>query len=215
MDRTTTTTLVVSAFIIVSRRAQQALIQPSSYGMDFVGHALTLECVAALKGGDERHLVETFRAKSGSERRVCLDQLQQSLTPEPDFTAGDFQRLLKQNARGSYEFGSDHGEPPRGHNPDYRETFDRLDDLAVLWDIRVAPSARRGGVGTALFAAAASWARSVGCRQLKIETQNTNVGACRFFARQGCVLVTARWDAYPELPDEVQLLWYKDLANIQ
>jgi len=86
------------------------------------------------------------------------------------------------------------------------------DDLAVLWDIRVAPLARGVGVGAALFEAAAIWARSVGCRHLKIETQNTNVGACRFYERQGCVLAKARFGAYPELPDEVQLLWYKNLA---
>ena len=86
-------------------------------------------------------------------------------------------------------------------------------DLAVLWDIRVAPSARRGGVGSALFAAATTWATHHGCRQLKVETQNINVPACRFYARQGCALVAAHWGVYPELPEEVQLLWYKALAQ--
>ena len=86
-------------------------------------------------------------------------------------------------------------------------------DLAVLWDIRVAPSARRRGVGAALFEAAATWASRSGCRQLKVETQNINVAACRFYARHGCVLRSAHWGAYPELPREVQLLWYKDLAE--
>ena len=85
-------------------------------------------------------------------------------------------------------------------------------DLAVLWDIRVAPSTRRGGVGSALFAAATTWAASQRCRQLRVETQNINVPACRFYGRQGCVLGAARWGAYPDLPEEVQLLWYKDLA---
>jgi GNAT superfamily N-acetyltransferase len=111
------------------------------------------------------------------------------------------------------------GERIGGATAAYRtsglDMLEDRDDLAVLWDIRVAPSARRGGAGAALFAAAATWARNVGCRQLKVETQNTNVGACRFYARQGSVLVKARWNAYPELPDEVQLLWYKDLANVQ
>jgi len=88
MDRTTTTALIVSAFVIVSLRAQHVLIQPSSYGTSFDGQALALECVAALKGDDARRLVEIFRAKSNRERRVCLDQLQQSLTPEPDFNTG-------------------------------------------------------------------------------------------------------------------------------
>jgi GNAT superfamily N-acetyltransferase len=85
-------------------------------------------------------------------------------------------------------------------------------DLAVLWDIRVDPHVRRSGCGSALFAAAARWARARGCRWLKIETQNINVPACRFYARHGCTLGAVHRFAYPELPEEVQLLWYKDLT---
>ncbi|HEY7770058.1 GNAT family N-acetyltransferase [Longimicrobium sp.] len=85
-------------------------------------------------------------------------------------------------------------------------------DLAVLWDIRVAPEARGKGVGAALFHAAEAWARARGCRHIKVETQNVNVPACRFYARQGCVLTTVDPSAYPGLPGEVQLLWYKDLG---
>jgi GNAT superfamily N-acetyltransferase len=83
--------------------------------------------------------------------------------------------------------------------------------LAVLWDIRVSPEARRQRVGSALFRAAEAWAKAKGCRQLKVETQNINVPACRFYARQGCVLAAVNRFAYPELPDEIQLLWQKDL----
>lgn len=86
-------------------------------------------------------------------------------------------------------------------------------NLALLWDIRVAPSARRRGVGSALFDAAVAWARSRGCLELKVETQNTNVAACRFYAQKGCTLRTVHRGAYPELPDEVQLLWFKDLLR--
>lgn len=85
-------------------------------------------------------------------------------------------------------------------------------DLAVLWDIRVLTGARGHGVGTALFRAAEAWARERGCRQLKIETQNINVPACRFYARKGCELGAIDRFAYPALPDETQLLWYLDLA---
>ncbi|HLG58180.1 MAG TPA: GNAT family N-acetyltransferase [Vicinamibacterales bacterium] len=85
-------------------------------------------------------------------------------------------------------------------------------DLAVLWDIRVSPDVRRQGVGSALFRAAEAWAVAKGCRQLKIETQNINVVACRFYARHGCAVRAIHRFAYPELPNEVQLLWYKDLA---
>lgn len=86
-------------------------------------------------------------------------------------------------------------------------------DLAALWDIRVAPEARGQGVGAALFRAAEAWALARGCRWLKVETQNVNVPACRFYARQGCVLGAIHRFAYPGLPGEVQLLWYRELGN--
>ena len=85
------------------------------------------------------------------------------------------------------------------------------EELAPLWDIRVAPERRREGIGSLLFERAVDWARKKGCRWLKIETQNINVPACRFYARHGCELRAIHRDAYPELPDEAQLLWYKTL----
>ena len=83
----------------------------------------------------------------------------------------------------------------------------------VLWDIRVSPDVRGQGVGSALFEKAEAWARSRGCRQLEIETQNTNVVACRFYERHGCELRGVQRAAYPELPDEIQLLWYRTLRS--
>ncbi len=85
------------------------------------------------------------------------------------------------------------------------------DDVAVLWDIRVSPEQRGAGVGSALFRAAGSWASTRGCRWLKIETQNVNTAACRFYQKMGCTLGGIDRFAYPELPGEVQLLWWKAL----
>lgn len=84
-------------------------------------------------------------------------------------------------------------------------------DLAVLWDLRVSPEQRGRGIGRELFSSSAGWARRRGCRSLKIETQDTNVAACRFYAGRGCVLRAVSAGAYPELPHETQLLWYLDL----
>lgn len=84
-------------------------------------------------------------------------------------------------------------------------------DLAVVWDIRIHPSHRGEGIGTKLFRAAEKWATQRGCRQLKVETQNINVPACKFYAKQGCVLRVIDRHAYPDFPDEIKLLWYKDL----
>jgi GNAT superfamily N-acetyltransferase len=91
------------------------------------------------------------------------------------------------------------------------ELLQRRRDLAFLWDIRVAPELRGRGVGAALLAAVEVWARVRGCARLGVETQNVNVAACRFYARSGFALGAIHRFAYPGLPDEVQLLWYKDL----
>jgi GNAT superfamily N-acetyltransferase len=86
-------------------------------------------------------------------------------------------------------------------------------DLAVLWDIRVRPEFRRRGLGAALFRAIETWARERRCRWLKVETQDMNVAACRFYARQGCVLGSIHRFAYRNCPEEVQLIWYKELRQ--
>ncbi len=86
-------------------------------------------------------------------------------------------------------------------------------DLAELWDLRVAPDHRGKGVGEALFRRAAAWARERGCREMKIETQNINVRACRFYAARGCRLGAIVQGAYtdPAIAHEAMLLWYLDL----
>lgn len=87
-------------------------------------------------------------------------------------------------------------------------------DLAVLWDIRVRPEKRRSGIGSKLFKYAADWARQKGCRHLKIETQNVNVPACRFYAKQGCELGGIHRYGYansPEVAHEAMFLWYLEL----
>jgi len=84
-------------------------------------------------------------------------------------------------------------------------------DLAVVWDLRVAPPYRNQGVGCALWRAAVRWASIRGCRQIKVETQDVNVPACRFYTRQGCHLGRAVPGAYPDLPHETQLLWYAEV----
>jgi GNAT superfamily N-acetyltransferase len=98
-------------------------------------------------------------------------------------------------------------------NTEGLEMLEGRQDMAVLWDIRVRPDLRRNGLGRTLFAAAESWARARDCRWLKVETQDINVPACRFYARQGCVLGSIHRFAYRECPDELQLIWYKDLVQ--
>jgi len=88
-------------------------------------------------------------------------------------------------------------------------------ELAVLWDIRVCPEYR--GVGIPLFRYAAEWARRHGCTQMKIETQNVNVPACRFCQRMGARLGEIHrygYAAIPAVSHEVMLNWYLDLTNL-
>lgn len=94
---------------------------------------------------------------------------------------------------------------------DHVNMLEGRSDLAVLWDLRIAPDCRSTGIGTMLFHAAEAWARDRGCSTLKVETQNINVAACRFYRRMGCELRSLSRSAYPDLPAEVQLIWSKQL----
>jgi GNAT superfamily N-acetyltransferase len=87
-------------------------------------------------------------------------------------------------------------------------------DPATLWDLRVSPDSRGQGVGRALFSAAEEWARAEGGSELIVETQNINIGACRFYEKQGCELIGIDRNAYRLFPKEIQLIWRKALPPI-
>lgn len=84
-------------------------------------------------------------------------------------------------------------------------------DLAVLWDIRVHPDWRGMGFGKIIFMHAADWARKQDCAQLKIETQNVNVPACKFYKAMGCELGMIHKYGYAAMPavvTEAMIFWY-------
>lgn len=85
------------------------------------------------------------------------------------------------------------------------------EDLACLWDLRVAPEYRGQGVGKLLFENSVNWARQRNCRLFKVETQNVNVPACLFYAAQGCHLGGFNLHAYPPEMNEIQLFWYRKI----
>jgi GNAT superfamily N-acetyltransferase len=93
------------------------------------------------------------------------------------------------------------------------DMLERRSDVALLWDIRVAPAHRGTGVGSALLEQVEAWARENDAQWIEVETQDINVPACRFYARHGFELRVVNPDAYAELPNETQLLWYKRLAR--
>lgn len=93
---------------------------------------------------------------------------------------------------------------------------DSQNNLAVLWDIRVLPERRRAGIGRSLFEIAVNWSKSKGCAHMKIETQNTNVNACRFYAAMGANLGDIIGHAYCQeqsLAAEIQMNWYYEISN--
>ncbi len=92
------------------------------------------------------------------------------------------------------------------------EMLEGGDDIGCLWDIRVLPDQRGRGIGRQLFAALEKWAIERDCTLLKIETQDINVPACKFYKNLGCELRTVDENAYPDELNEIQLLWYKALS---
>jgi ribosomal protein S18 acetylase RimI-like enzyme len=90
------------------------------------------------------------------------------------------------------------------------------DDLCILWDIRVDEVHKHEGIGHTLFDMAMNWSRNQGYVQMKIECQNNNVPAIKFYHKQGAVLSAIDEYAYynePEYRHEVQLIWILDLKK--
>jgi ribosomal protein S18 acetylase RimI-like enzyme len=83
-------------------------------------------------------------------------------------------------------------------------------DYAMLWDLRVAPFARRRRIGSALLCAVEAVAREAGCRGLEVETQDINVAACRLYAAHQFAVTAINPGAYREAPTETQLIWTKE-----
>ena len=90
-----------------------------------------------------------------------------------------------------------------------------MDDLAVLWDIRVDETYKHQGIGQILFDMAVKWSREQGIVQMKIECQNNNIPAVKFYHKQGAVLSAIDEYAYyndlPEFRHELQFIWMLDL----
>ena len=92
--------------------------------------------------------------------------------------------------------------------------LDGRDDMSVLWDIRIDDRYKQQGIGSKLFYLAVEWSKSKGFSQMKIECQNNNVPACKFYKKQGATLGKVDEYAYYKdaaVKNEVQLIWYVDL----
>jgi streptothricin acetyltransferase len=82
---------------------------------------------------------------------------------------------------------------------------------ALVEDITVDVKFRRMGIGTALVDYAKRWAKERNLPGIMLETQNNNVGACRFY--ESCGLKLGGFDIYlykgiNSGTDEIALYWY-------
>jgi ribosomal protein S18 acetylase RimI-like enzyme len=83
--------------------------------------------------------------------------------------------------------------------------------FAWIEDIRVDVKFRRRGIGEALLARGETWARQNGFPGIMLETQDSNVGACRFYESYGFVLGgfdTYLYRAANRYREEIALFWY-------
>ncbi|MBN2790777.1 MAG: GNAT family N-acetyltransferase [Candidatus Delongbacteria bacterium] len=115
-------------------------------------------------------------------------------------------RILRAELDGNYVAGAVIAYNTNGVN-----MLEGRDDIAVLWDIRVSPDHKGKGIGGKLFREAVKFAEEKNCEFLKIETQNINVNACKFYKKMGCYLGKYSVDAYKDLTDEIMMMWYYDI----
>jgi ribosomal protein S18 acetylase RimI-like enzyme len=84
-------------------------------------------------------------------------------------------------------------------------------NFAYIEDITVKTRFRKQGIGRALVSRAIDWAKDRKLPGIMLETQNNNVGACRFY--EGCGFELGGFDRYlyrglhPET-QETALYWY-------
>ncbi len=83
--------------------------------------------------------------------------------------------------------------------------------FAWIEGIGVDKDFRRLGIGKALIERGAEWAKKHGMPGIMLETQDNNVGACRFYVSCGFVLKGLDTGAYyvsEQCRDEIALFWY-------
>ncbi len=78
-----------------------------------------------------------------------------------------------------------------------------------LVNLRVDLDFRREGLGRRLWHLGLAYARQAGVRAMMIETQNTNLAACKFYERMGCQLVGLNEAFYTNdgAATEIALFW--------
>ncbi|MCQ6562853.1 GNAT family N-acetyltransferase [Paenibacillus mendelii] len=82
--------------------------------------------------------------------------------------------------------------------------------FALIEDIEVARSHRQKGIGGELLKKAAEWARQNNLIGLTLETQDVNISACRFYAKNNFVIGAVDTMLYSNFStaNEKAIFWY-------
>jgi streptothricin acetyltransferase len=87
--------------------------------------------------------------------------------------------------------------------------YQAWNNTVFVWNLMIDLDFRRQGFGRRLWFRALDYARDCEARAIMIETQNTNIAACRFYAEMGCKLVGLNEAFYTNdsSTSEVALFW--------
>lgn len=92
----------------------------------------------------------------------------------------------------------------------YAMAFKDWNNMVALHDFAVSGELRGQGYGKKLFKEVVAWASGLGVKGIRIETQDNNVTACRFY--KGCGAVFGGYDEYLYAgtgnAGETALYWY-------
>lgn len=107
------------------------------------------------------------------------------LAPDPVAQRRGLARILADDRIGTILVARENGRVVGMVNLLYTVSTALGETVAFLEDMVVAPTARGGGVGSAILSHAIEFARARGCRRITLLTDGVNVAAQRFYQRHG------------------------------
>lgn len=183
--------------------------------------AITEDGIGVLE--DHERLSIAFEIQS----RLCLDSLKAGRFVEicverrlKDYDAlervSDFARQFDTtNWRviGAFEGSARVGGVLLAWNTPGLDMLEGRSDLGVMLDVRVSPQHRGRGIGRLIVERAMALSTRQNCSELRVETQDVNVGACRFYSAMGFRLLSVDEQGYGPEVSEAKLIWSRKLTE--
>lgn len=120
-----------------------------------------------------------------TEMLTVLFSQEAEFTPDPAAQARGLRRIISEPAVGLILIATE-GEQALGMvNLLFTVSTALGERVALLEDMVIMPTARSAGLGARLLGEAVAAARDAGCRRITLLTDHDNLGAQRFYARQG------------------------------